>query len=190
VWLPAGEVDQLDLHPGFAASWPVLREALLPLTVFVDGTGAMGLRPGSDDPADAGRRLYAQLTELARSGVVVPPDSVLAPVLACWYPDYVLLLGEAAAAAAASCAAADKAREANRVPRFSWNEPLAVRTAEIRIVAVADGAQAGDVITELAATTPGRRLAVSDRRIVRDQGAAGGAGAGDLNWLLGLLQPG
>jgi 8-oxo-dGTP diphosphatase len=29
VWLPVGEVDQLDLHPGFAASWPVLRTELL-----------------------------------------------------------------------------------------------------------------------------------------------------------------
>ena len=47
VWLPAGEVDQLDLHPGFAASWPVLREALLPLTVFVDGTGTTGTRAGA-----------------------------------------------------------------------------------------------------------------------------------------------
>jgi len=185
VWLPAGEVDQLDLHPGFAASWPVLREALLPLTVFVDGTGAMGVRPGSDDPADAGRRLYAQLTDLARSGVVVPPDSVPAPVLARWYPDYVVLLGEAAAAAAASCAAAGEAREANRTSRTTWNEPRKVRAAEIRIVAVADGAQAGDVITDLAAITPGRCLAVSDRGIVRDHGAA----AGDLNWLPGLLPP-
>ena len=41
VWLPAGEVDQLDLHPGFAATWPALRQALLPLTVLVDGTSAL-----------------------------------------------------------------------------------------------------------------------------------------------------
>ena len=40
---------------------------------------------------------------------------------------------------------------------------LAVRTAEIRIIAVADGARAGDVITDLAGDTPGRRLVVSDR---------------------------
>ena len=55
VWLPAGEIDGLDLHPGFAASWPVLREALAPLTVFVDGTDTAG--PGSDDAA--GRRTAA-----------------------------------------------------------------------------------------------------------------------------------
>ena len=44
VWLPAAEVDRLDLHPGFADSWPLLREALAPVTVFVDGTGSTGTR--------------------------------------------------------------------------------------------------------------------------------------------------
>ncbi|HEY0933036.1 MAG TPA: NUDIX hydrolase, partial [Trebonia sp.] len=51
VWRPAGQVDQLDLHPGFAATWPRLRQALMPLTVLVDGTGP---RPGSAGPAEAG----------------------------------------------------------------------------------------------------------------------------------------
>jgi 8-oxo-dGTP diphosphatase len=170
VWRPAREVDQLDLHPGFAASWPVLREALVPLTVFVDGTGTTGARPGRDDPADAGRRLHARLTDLTRSGVAVPPDGVPAPGVARWYPDYVLVLEAAAAAAAARSAADDAARKASAAPRFSWNEPLTVRTAEIRIVAVADGAQADDVLADLAASTPGRRLVVSDRQIARDRG--------------------
>jgi 8-oxo-dGTP diphosphatase len=187
VWLPAGEVDQLDLHPGFAVTWPVLREALLPLTVFVDGTGTIGTQPGSDNPADAGRRLHAQLSELARAGVAVPSDGGPAPALARWYPDYVLVLSEAAAAAAASSAAAEEARKPKRTSRVTWDEPLTVRTAEIRIVAVADGAQASDVITDLARSTPGRRLAVSDRRDVRDQAAAAGAAVTDLNWLPGQL---
>jgi 8-oxo-dGTP diphosphatase len=190
VWLPAGQVDQLDLHPGFAATWPLLREALLPLTVFVDGTGIMGAQPGSANPAEAGRRMRAHLTDLARSGMAVLPDGVAGPVLARWYPDYVLVLGEAAAAAAASPAAADGAQEANGTSRASWNEPLTVRTAEIRVVAVADEAQASDVITDLAGITPGHRLVVSDRRILRDRGSAAGAAVTDLNWLPGLLQPG
>ena len=187
VWLPAGEVDQLDLHPGFVVSWPALREALVPLTVFVDGTGTTGTRPGSDDPADAGRRLHAQLGELARAGVAVPPDGGPGPVLARWYPDYVLVLSEAAAAAAANSAAAEEARKPKRTSRVTWDEPLTVRTAGIRIVAVAGDAQAGDVITGLARSTPGRRLAVSDRRDVRDQAAAAGAAVTDSNWLLGQL---
>jgi 8-oxo-dGTP diphosphatase len=178
LWLPAGQVDQLDLHPGFAAGWPLLREALVPLTVFVDGTGMPG------DPADAGRRLHAHLTGLTRSGLPTLPDGVPGPPLARWYPDYVLVLD-----AAASAAAADRARSASEAPRFSWNEPLTVRTAEIRVVAVADGARAGEVIADLAGTTAGRRLVVSDHRAVRDRAAAGAATA-SLNWLLGQIPDG
>jgi len=191
LWLPAGEVDQRELHPGFAASWPVLREALLPLTVFVDGTGALGTRLGGDDPSAAGKQLYAQVAELTRSGVAVPPDGIPGPVLARWYPDYVLVLGEeAAAGAAAADLAADDARKAKKTSRVTWDEPLTVRTGEIRIVAVADGAQAGKVIADLAGSTLGRRLVVSDRFVVRDRGAAAGAAVTDLEWLLGQVKPG
>jgi 8-oxo-dGTP pyrophosphatase MutT (NUDIX family) len=187
VWLPAGEVDQLDLHPGFAASWPVLREALLPLTVLVDGTGTIGAQPGPDDPAGAGRRLPAQLSGLTRSGLATLPDGIAGPGLARWYPDYVLVLDEGAAAAAAIAAAADRARAAAAAPQFPWNEPLTVRTAEIRIVTVTDGARAGEVIADLAGTTAGRRLVVSNRGPVRDRAVAAGAATASLNWLLGLL---
>jgi 8-oxo-dGTP pyrophosphatase MutT (NUDIX family) len=202
MWRPAGQVDQLDLHPGFAASWPALREALLPLTVFVDGTGITGAPAGAGNPADAGRRLHAHLTDLARSGVALLPDGVTAPGLARWYPDYVLVLGDAAAAAASAAAAGEarsadgeartadgEARTADRTPRYSWNEPLTVRTAEIRLVAVAGGAQAGDVIADLAGHTPGRRLVVSDRGVVRRRGAAAGAAVTGLDWLLGQEIP-
>jgi 8-oxo-dGTP diphosphatase len=159
VWLPAGEVDRLELHPGFAASWPVLRQALLPLTVFVDGTGTTGGPPGE------GRRLHARLTDLTRSGLSALPGDIAAPVLARWYPDYVLVLGEAAAADAVAAADAEAARVAGEAPRFSWSAPLAVRTAEIRIVAVPDGTRAGDVLADLAAGTPGLRLVVSGARL-------------------------
>ena len=160
VWLAAAEVDRLDLHPGFAASWPVLREAMAPVTVFVDGTGGQGARQ-EDDTADAGRRLYAHLSGLARSGIVATPDGVPGPVLARWYPDYVLVLDAAAAAAAADSAAGAEALAAGEAPRFAWNAPLAVRTADIRIVALTRGAQAGDVIAGLAGVTPGHRLVLS-----------------------------
>jgi hypothetical protein len=160
LWLAAAEVDQLDLHPGFADSWPLLREALAPVTVFVDGTD------GTDGQvrqpaADAGRRLYSHLAGLVRSGIGAPPDGVPGPALARWYPDYVLVLDEAAAAAAADAAAADEAQAAAGAPRYSWNAPLTVRTAEIRIVTVTDGAQAGDVIAHLAEVTPGQSRVIS-----------------------------
>ena len=97
-WLPAGQVDRRDLHPGFAASWPVLRAALRPLTVVVDGAGHPGERL---DPAptamgcEAGqphrpRRFASFLTgsgacrmgvghHAAQSWTITPPCSVLPP---------------------------------------------------------------------------------------------------------------
>jgi 8-oxo-dGTP diphosphatase len=44
-WLPLAQVDQLKLHPGFAATWPAVRAALLRLTG--------GTPPALPHPADA-----------------------------------------------------------------------------------------------------------------------------------------
>ena len=192
LWLPAAQVDRRDLHPGFAASWPVLRAALRPLTVVVDGAGIVTARPGPDgsaEPADAARRLRARLTELTRLGIAALPDGLAGPALARWYPDYVLVLDGAAGAAAADLAPADEAGRAGGTARFSWNEPLVVRAAEVRVVAVADRAQADEALADLAGTIQGRRVVISDRPGVRDRAAAAGAGAAGLNWLLGLLPP-
>ena len=192
VWLPAGQVDQRDLHPGFAASWPLLREALLPLTVLVDGAGIVAARsapPAAAAPA-AARQLRAQLTDLTRAGIAALPDGLGVPALARWYPDYVLVLDGPAGAATAESAPADEAGRASAPARYSWNEPLVARAAEVRVVAVADRAQADEVLADLAGVTRGRRLVVSGRPGVRDRAAAAGARVAGLNWLLGLLPPG
>ncbi|HET6186042.1 MAG TPA: hypothetical protein VFE59_03475, partial [Trebonia sp.] len=118
------------------------------------------------------------------------PGGLAAPALARWYPDYVLVLDGQAGTAAGDLAPADEAGRARPPARFSWNEPLVVRTAEVRVVPVADRAQAGDVLAGLAGSTPGRRLVVSDRPEVRERAAATGAGVAGLSWLLGLLPPG
>ncbi len=162
VWLPAAEVGMLDLHPGFAVTWPLLREALAPVTVFVDGTGGSGT-PAAPAAPGAGPRLYARLSGLTRSGIAAAPNGVPGPALTRWYPDYVLVLDEAAAAAAEK-AADEEARAAAAAPRYSWNAPLAVRTAEIRIVAVPDRRRAADVIAGVAAVTPGHRLVMSSEQ--------------------------
>jgi hypothetical protein len=74
------------------------------------------------------------------------------------------VLDEAAAAGAGAEAAADEARAADGAPRYSWNAPLTVRTAEIRILAVADSTEARAVIADLAGVTPGHRLVISGKQ--------------------------
>jgi hypothetical protein len=150
-------------------------------------------RPAPDaaaGPAEAGRQLRGQLTDLARVGVAALPGGFAAPALTRWYPDYVLVADGAAGAAAADQAPPGEAGRERPPARFSWNEPLVVRTAEVRVVPVADRAQAGDVLAGLAGSTPGRRVVVSDRPEVRERAAAAGAGVAGLSWLLGLLPPG
>jgi len=183
LWLPASQVDQLDLHPGFAASWPVLREALAPLTVFVDGTGLPG-STGFADGADAALRLRARLSDLTRTGLAALPDGYSAPPLERWYPDYVLVLDDAVLNDTGAVTA-DEAGQATGAAGYSWNQPPVERAAEVRTVAVADGAQAADVLADLVRVTPGRHLVVSDRPGARDRAAAAGAGQAGLDWLLG-----
>ena len=170
LWLPAAEVDRLDLHPGFAdelaaaargaGAGHCLRRRHRQLGNATSGRPRRG-------PCRCRRRLYTHLSGLASSGIAAPPEGIPGPLLARWYPDYILVLDEAAAAAAAESAAADEALAASEAPRYSWNAPLAVRTAEIRIVAVTHGAQAGDVIADLAGVTPGQRLVISASRPIR-----------------------
>jgi 8-oxo-dGTP diphosphatase len=66
-WVELGKVAQLSLHPGFAAHWHLLRNALEPLTLIVDGANVMGSRPDGwwRDRAGAARRLRDQLIPLA-----------------------------------------------------------------------------------------------------------------------------
>jgi 8-oxo-dGTP diphosphatase len=173
-WLPAGEVDQLALHPGFAAYWPVLRQALEPLTVIVDGASLPVTGPA------AARRLREQLTALTQTGLAALPDGLDRPALARWYPDYVLVLdGDAAAAAA------DPPVVPPDSGRPSWSAPLVVPTAGVRAVAAAGSG--ADEIADLAGSTPGRRLVVTGRPELGDRARGAGAAVTGPQWLLALL---
>jgi 8-oxo-dGTP diphosphatase len=170
-WVPAEDVAALALHPGFAARWPVLREALQPLTVIVDGANVMGSRPDGwwRDRAGAARRLRDQLSGLAAEGVAALPESVRAPALQRWFPDFVLVVEGAARQIAAGHAAGAGGGAGGRV----------------RVVAARGSGD--DTIAELAAGTAGRRLVVTADRQLRQRCVAAGASVTGPSWLLGLL---
>ena len=103
-WVPVEEVAGYPLHPGFAAAWPLLRDALRPVTVVVDAANVVGSRPDGwwRDRAGAARRLVDEVAHLAGTGV---PGSALAtawrlPSLTCWWPRWVVVVEGAARPAA------------------------------------------------------------------------------------------
>jgi 8-oxo-dGTP diphosphatase len=73
-WVALNDTDDLPLHPGFADSWPRLRECLQPLRLVVDGANVVGSRPDGwwRDRLGANRRLRDGLEALARAGLPTP----------------------------------------------------------------------------------------------------------------------
>jgi 8-oxo-dGTP diphosphatase len=164
-WVPEPEVEALPLHPGFASQWPVLRQALAPLTIVVDVANVMGSRPDGwwRDRAGAAARLRDQLAGLPGEGVTGLPESLAAPALNRWFPDLVLIV-EGAARPVAS------------------QEPPAEADGRLRVVAAAGSGD--DTITEVAAGLPGRRLVITADRELRQRVAQAGAAATGPGWLL------
>ncbi|SDR81054.1 ADP-ribose pyrophosphatase YjhB, NUDIX family [Friedmanniella luteola] len=70
-WVPLGEVDALDLHPGFARTWPLLRAVGPAPVVVVDAANVMGSRPDGwwKDRAGAAGRLRDELARASGTGV-------------------------------------------------------------------------------------------------------------------------
>ena len=163
-WVPADRVGSLPLHPGFAMTWPVIREALDPVTVIVDGANVMGARADGwwRDRAGAAARLYDGLTGLAGHGVTELPG-VPASALDRWYPQYVLVLEGLAKAAA----------------------PDLPDTGGVRVVAAPGSGD--DTIAELAGSLRGQRIVVTADRELRRRSQAAGAAVTGPRWLLDLL---
>lgn len=164
-WVPADGVTALPLHPGFAAAWPLIREALVPVTLIVDGANVMGSRPDGwwRDRAGAMARLHAQLAALAAAGLPRLPDGVAGPPLDRWYPLVALVVEGAARAVADRVAASDAVR-----------------------VVTAPGA-GDDTIAELAAQLPGQRLVVTADQELRRRCQAAGAAVTGPRWLTAQL---
>jgi 8-oxo-dGTP diphosphatase len=200
LWVAAEGVAALDLHPGFAAWWPVLREALLPLTIIVDAANVMGSRPDGwwRDRAGAARRLRDQLAVLRADGVTALPETMQAPALERWFPDIVLVVEGAARSVAAAHAAGPRRGDASGSPgsdgsgppggedgrRRPAREPGAADAA-VRVIAAPGSGD--DTIAEVAADLAGRRLVVTADRELRARCVAAGASVTGPSWLLGQI---
>jgi 8-oxo-dGTP diphosphatase len=108
-WVPLAEVPDLPLHPGFAASWPALRDTVDTTPhVVVDAANVVGSVPDGwwKDRAGAASRLLAQVSALAAGGVAA---SLLDLPFARWWPRWTVVLeGDARAAADVGGAGADR----------------------------------------------------------------------------------
>lgn len=70
-WQPVDAVDRLPLHPGFAATWPMLRAAYPPPHLVVDAANVVGSRPDGwwHRRLSAAQALHDQLAVFARAGL-------------------------------------------------------------------------------------------------------------------------
>ena len=185
-WVAAEDVAALDLHPGFAEQWPVLRSALQPMEFIVDVANVMGSRPDGwwRDRAGAARRLRDQLAVLAADGVPALPEEMPAPPLERWFPEFVLVVEGAARSVAATHAAGSRhtgARDTGSGEAERAGKP----GGRIRVVAARGSGD--DTIAELARDLPGRRLVVTADRELRGRCTAAGASVAGPGWLLRQL---
>jgi 8-oxo-dGTP diphosphatase len=180
-WVAAEDVAALDLHPGFAQRWPVLREALQPLTIIVDAANVMGSRPDGwwKDRAGAARRLRDQLNVLAADGMTALPESVHAPALELWFPEIVLVVEGAARSVAAAHG------EGPRRDDPGSRSGSGSARGGVRVIAARGSGD--DTIAEVAADLRGRRLVVTADRELRARCEAAGASVTGPRWLLAQL---
>jgi len=190
-WVAAEDVAALDLHPGFAEQWPVLRAALQPMEFIVDAANVMGSRPDGwwRDRAGAARRLRDQLAVLAADGVPALPEEMRAPPLERWFPEFVLVVEGAARSVAATHAAgsgdAGSRHTGARETGSGEAEQAGQPGGRIRVVAARGSGD--DTIAELARDLPGRRLVVTADRELRGRCTAAGASVAGPGWLLRQL---
>jgi len=102
-WVLVDEVERLDLHPGFADSWPVLRRLLGPAPVLVvDAANVVGSRPDGwwRDRVGATERLARALAEQVATGFPGPSLGVEDASLWFWPRIVLVVEGQARSASA------------------------------------------------------------------------------------------
>jgi 8-oxo-dGTP pyrophosphatase MutT (NUDIX family) len=183
-WVPVADVERLRLHPGFAGQWPVLRSALVPLTVIVDAANVMGSRPDGwwRDRAGAARRLVDEIAVLAPRGVADVSLLVSVPVLERWFPRFVVVLEGAAARDLGGPGAGGPGAGGPGVDGPGVDGPGVDGLRVVRARGSGD-----DEIIRQAADLAGPCLVVTADRELRARCEAVGAGVAGPRWLLDLL---
>ena len=159
-WHRIADVADLPLHPGFAASWPVLAPMWPAPVVVVDVANVVGSRPDGwwSDRVGATRRLYDDVSRWASAGL--PADRV-------------------PGAGPASC-----------LPRVCFVIEGAARDAPLRtdprIEVVRAAGSGDDAIVDAVRRTPKAVVVTADRQL-RDRVSALGAIVYGPRWLLGEL---
>ncbi len=170
-WWPVSALPGLPLHPGFAETWPVVRDALRPLTVVVDAANVVGSRPDGwwKDRAGAARRLIADVAAVCSAGIAdaaVPP-TLARPHLQHWWPVASVVVEGAARSAA---------------------EPVDDQPAgaAVRVLAAPGAGDDAIVAAVAAAAAEGPVVVVTADRELRGRCQQLGAVAMGPSWLRGL----
>ncbi len=161
-WVPVGEVEELPLHPGFEAAWPVLRGHLgVRPHLLIDAANVVGSVPDGwwRDRRGATERLHARLSPLANAGL---PAAALGFEGSRWFPIVeVVVEGNARGAQA----------------------PESITVTE----AVGSGDDAIVARVEQLSSRGEAPIVVTSDRALSDRVVLGGASAHGAGWLLGLL---
>lgn len=165
-WVGVDEVTDQPLHPGFADSWPKLRDLLVVHpAVVVDVANVMGSVPDGwwRDRAGAAERLIGRIAELDAEGM---PAAALDLPEHMWFPRWVAVVeGEARSTDADAHPGVEVVRAA-----ASGDDEIVEQAARL--------ADAGHAVT----------VVTSDREL-RDRATDAGAAVRGASWLLDLLQP-
>jgi len=163
-WVRVDDVGSLDLHPGFAASWPTLLEGLpLRPVIIVDAANVVGSRPDGwwHDRAGAAARLAERVSALNSAGV---PASALGLQHDRWWPDYRFVV-EGQAKAMPAVAGVSVVRAASDGDSTIVGEVQSAASAGVRPIFVVTADRAlGERVEELGAGVirPGGFLGLVD----------------------------
>jgi 8-oxo-dGTP diphosphatase len=161
-WVPLDEVEELELHPGFAASWAGLRSAVaLRPTVVVDVANVVGSVPDGwwkDRPGAAARMLDAVSALVVRG---IPAAELSLPATR-WFPRTIAVVEGAARAVEVDATGVELVR--------------------------ADGSGDDAIVAAVSAlTAPEQAVVVTSDRALGDRVRGLGASVRGAGWLRGLL---